>query len=77
MSTGVESFANLDQLGPLYPMVGTEGLLTIIGLALWIVWHIWQLSIEKSEHEKDMVNAQKWKSARVKEAVKDGTIDTV
>lgn len=72
MSTGVESFANLDQLGAIYPMVGTEGLLTIIGLALWIIWHIWQLCIEKSEHEKDIELAQKWRSKRQHEAaIKD------
>lgn len=54
MSTGVESFANLDQAGAIYPMVGSEGVLFIIGLALWIIWHIWQISIENSEHRKDI-----------------------
>ena len=68
MSTGVESFAELDQMGALYPMAGTEGLLFIIGLALWIIWHIWQLCIEKSEHDHDMELAQKWRSKRVHEA---------
>ena len=54
MSTGVESFASLDQVGAIYPMVGSEEVLFIIGLAIWIIWHIWQIGIENSEHRKDM-----------------------
>ncbi len=71
MSTGVESFAELDTLGPIYPMVGTEGVLILIGVAIWIVWHIWQMCIEKSEHERDIALAKKWHSVRIKEASKD------
>jgi len=71
MSTGVESFTELDTLGPIYPMVGGEGILFIIGLALWIIWHIWQICIEKSEHERDIALAKKWRTKRVHEAVKD------
>ncbi len=43
MSTG--SFENwagdIADIGPIYPFVGSEFLLWIIGLALWIIWHIW------------------------------------
>ena len=70
----METFANLDTAGAIYPMVGTEGVLFIIGLALWIIWHIWQLTIEKNEHQKDVENAQKWKAVRMKEVSKDGTL---
>ena len=54
MSTGVESFTNLDQAGAIYPMVGSEGILFIIGLAIWIIWHIWQIGIENSKHRKNI-----------------------
>ncbi len=67
MSTGIESFANLDQAGAIYPMVGTEGVLVLIGLAIWVIWHIWQTCIENSQHQKDMENAKKWHSIRMKE----------
>jgi hypothetical protein len=55
MSTGlVDTWANVDKFGPIYPFVGTEGLLVIAGLAFWIVWHIWQLKSESAEFKSDM-----------------------
>ncbi|NQV96449.1 MAG: hypothetical protein HQ486_01505 [Acidimicrobiaceae bacterium] len=36
----LDSFSNPAEIGPLYPFVGTEVLLTIIGIALWILFHI-------------------------------------
>lgn len=71
MSTGVESFAELDTLGPIYPMVGAEVVLILIGIAIWIIWHIWQTAIERSEHKRDIELAKKWHSVRIKEASKD------
>ena len=48
----VESWGGtITDIGPMYPMVGTEGLLVIIGLALWIVWHVIQANRENREYE--------------------------
>ena len=48
----VESWGGtIADIGPMYPMVGTEGLLVIIGLALWIVWHVIQANRENREYE--------------------------
>ena len=66
----METFANLDTAGAIYPMVGAEGVLFIIGLALWIIWHIWQLAIEKNEHQKDVELAKKWKDVRAKDVTR-------
>jgi len=52
MSTGIESWKNLAEIGPLYPFVGTEVALVVIGLVLWIGWHILQIRAEKEEHEE-------------------------
>ncbi|QGX98825.1 hypothetical protein EI983_11300 [Roseovarius faecimaris] len=54
-TTAVETWAGADlsQIGPIYPMVGTEMLLFIIGLALWLLFHILQARIEKKEFEAD------------------------
>jgi hypothetical protein len=45
MSTG--NFANWDgnvlDIGPLYPFVGYEGLMVVLLIVLWAVWHIAQL----------------------------------
>lgn len=40
MPTGLESFANPAEIGPLYPFVGTEVALTVITVVLWIAWHV-------------------------------------
>ena len=40
MPTGIESWANPADIGPIYPFVGTEVALTIIGVVLWIAFHV-------------------------------------
>ncbi len=49
MSTGVESFANLHEVGAMYPFPGSEGLMVIIGVGVWLCWHLWQLANEARE----------------------------
>ncbi|MHA7849991.1 hypothetical protein [Roseovarius sp.] len=59
-TTLVESWsgADLSQLGPIYPMVGTEFILFIIGVAFWLGFHILQARIEKREMEEDEAAAR-------------------
>jgi hypothetical protein len=51
MSTG--NFANWDgnvlDLGPLYPFVGSEILMVVILIVLWVAWHLLQMKGEKDE----------------------------
>ena len=48
----VESWGGtITDIGPVYPMVGTEGLLVIIGVVLWIVWHVIQAKRENRDYE--------------------------
>lgn len=51
MSTG--NFANWDgdflQIGPIYPFVGSEGLMVIIAVIFWVVWHILQIRAENRQ----------------------------
>jgi hypothetical protein len=49
MSTGLESFTNPTMIGPMYPFVGSEGVLTIVLLAAWLIWQIWQVSSENRD----------------------------
>ena len=46
--TPIETWAGADlsTIGPIYPMVGSEFLLWILGLAFWIAFHIMQGRIE-------------------------------
>jgi len=51
MSTGIESWNNLSGIDAMYPFVGTEVTLSIIGFVVWIGWHIWQMKHENSSYE--------------------------
>ncbi|MGH6948732.1 MAG: hypothetical protein ACREDZ_15480 [Kiloniellales bacterium] len=55
MSTGmVENWTgNMLDIGPLYPFVGSEVLLVIVGVAVWIGWHIWQVRFESQSYEQN------------------------
>ena len=54
----VESWTGtIADMGPLYPWAsesgGTEVVLWLIGLALWLAWHVWQTKHETSTHEEE------------------------
>lgn len=54
MSTGIENWTgNMLDIGPLYPFVGSEGLLVIVGVVVWIGWHIWQVRFESQSYEQN------------------------
>lgn len=49
----VESWTgNIADIGPVYPMVGTEAVLVIVGVAAWIVWHVVQAKRESAQYEE-------------------------
>ena len=56
MTTGnVESWGgNISEIGPLYPFVGLEGLMVVVGVALWILWHVAQVRTESSSYEDEI-----------------------
>ena len=56
MSTGqIENWTgSMLDIGPLYPFVGTEMLLWIVGMVLWIAWHFLQAKAENQEYEEQM-----------------------
>ncbi len=54
MTTGIESWAGtISEIGPIYPFVGSEVLLFIIGVVTWIGWHIWQSINETRTYEEE------------------------
>ena len=59
-TTAVETWtgADLSQIGPIYPMVGSEVLLFVLGMAFWLIFHVLQARIEKSEMEADEAAAR-------------------
>ena len=54
-TTIVETWSGTDltQLGPIYPMVGSEFLLYIIGLIFWIGFHLSGGKVESRELQED------------------------
>lgn len=56
MSTGsFENWAgNISDIGPIYPFVGTEVFWWILGLALWIAWHVIQTRLETRDYDEEV-----------------------
>lgn len=54
-TTAVETWAGADlsQIGPIYPMVGTEMILVVVGVLFWLAFHVLQARIERRELDTD------------------------
>lgn len=53
-TTMVESWAvDLADVGPIYPLVGSEAIWVILGVAFWIFWHVWQMRFEGRTYDED------------------------
>lgn len=51
-TTMVEDLAvELESIGPIYPFVGSEGLLVVLAFAAWLGWHAWQMREERRVEE--------------------------
>jgi len=64
MATITSWAGTVTDIGPLYPMVGSEVLLVIIAVAFWIVWHILQIRAENREFVEAMAQLKQGESAR-------------
>lgn len=55
MSTGnFENWAGeITEIGAIYPFVGSEFVLWIIGIVLWVLWHIVQARMENKQYEEE------------------------
>lgn len=51
-STGLDSFSNPSEIGPLYPFVGAEWLLLAIAVIAWLLWHVGQIMGENRDNER-------------------------
>ena len=53
LTTDVDSATEGMQVaGEIYPMVGTEGWLLLIGVIAWLAWHVATATGEAEEHKK-------------------------
>ncbi len=54
-TTPVDTWAvDLVDVALIYPFVGSEVLMTIVAVALWIGWHIWQCKFESNAYKEDI-----------------------
>jgi len=54
-TTPIDSWAvDLADVTNIYPFVGFEVPMAIIGIVLWIAWHIWQVRYEKQEFDEEI-----------------------
>jgi len=52
-TTGLTSWAvDLKDVSAIYPFQGTEGIMVLIGVVLWIAWHVWELRWEADYQAK-------------------------
>ena len=54
-STGLDSFSNITEIGPMYPFENLEWLFVLIGVVLWLLWHVGQIGGETAENEQSRV----------------------
>ncbi len=52
MATGLTSFSDPGSIGALYPFVGSEVILTIVGVILWLAFHYLGTKEESREWEE-------------------------
>ena len=53
-TTGLESWAvDLADVSAVYPFQGTEVAMAVIGIVLWVAWHVWQIKFENKTYEED------------------------
>jgi hypothetical protein len=54
-TTPMETYAvDLASLGPIYPFVGTEKLLALLALVVWVGFHIWQIRFENRTYAAEL-----------------------
>lgn len=64
-TTPVESWAvDLSTIGPIYPFVGSELILVLVGVACWIAWHVWQIRTESRQLEQDSYRLRQGRELR-------------
>jgi hypothetical protein len=73
-TTEVTTWAtDLSTIGAIYPFVGWEMTMFILGLIFWIGFHVWQIKAENRTYEEDLSKLKKPED--IITALKTGRID--
>jgi hypothetical protein len=55
MNTGniLDWSGNMLDIGPIYPFVGWEGFMVLLGFIFWVGWHYLQIRMENRQHDSE------------------------
>jgi len=54
-TTPIETWAvDLADVTVIYPFVGSEVIMVVIAVVLWLGWHVWQVKHENAEYRDQM-----------------------
>ena len=54
-TTPIDTWAvDLADVAEIYPFLGSEVIMVVIGVVLWIAWHIWQVKFESNTYKEDI-----------------------
>ncbi|MEX0923034.1 MAG: hypothetical protein WD489_09240 [Rhodovibrionaceae bacterium] len=57
-TTGIDSWAvDLAEVTTIYPFQGSEVLMVVIGVVLWLLWHVWQIKHENDYFKEKLTHA--------------------
>ncbi len=53
-TTPIETWAvDLADVTLIYPWVGSEVIMAVVAVVLWLAWHVWQLKNENATYEEE------------------------
>lgn len=54
-TTGIDSWAvDLAEVTVIYPFQGWEVAMAVVAIALWLIWHVWQVGHETREYQAEI-----------------------
>ena len=54
-TTPIDSWAvDLANVTFIHPWAGSEGIMVLVAIVLWLLWHVWQIGFEKREFDNEI-----------------------
>jgi|TARA_B100000809_G_C14794277_1_gene407879 hypothetical protein len=54
-TTPIDTWAvDLADVTVIYPWTGSEGLMVLVAVVLWLAWHVWQLKHENATYDQEI-----------------------
>jgi hypothetical protein len=70
-TTSIDTWAlDLADVTLIYPWVGTEAVMAVVAIVLWIGWHVWQIRTENAIYEEE--RQKHGKAETIEQVLNDG-----